>query len=55
MPTKASSSAQAASGANVEMRQKYNKHWANLDETVETTNVSTATGDGIVMAEKTQV
>lgn len=42
-------------GANVEMRQKYNKHWANLDETVETTNVSTATGDGIVMAENAGV
>ena len=38
-------------GANVEMRQKYNKHWANLDETIRTTNVPSATGDGIVMAE----
>ena len=39
-------------GANVEMRMKYNKHWANLDETVPTTNLPCATGDGIVMAEE---
>lgn len=39
-------------GANVEMRMKYNKHWANLDETVPTTNLPSATGDGIVMAEE---
>ena len=38
-------------GANVEMRQKYNKHWATLDESIRTTNVPSATGDGIVMAE----
>lgn len=38
-------------GANVEMRQKYNKHWATLDESVATTNGPFATGDGIVMAE----
>lgn len=38
-------------GANVEMRQKYNKHWPDLGENVRTTNVVTATGDGIVMAE----
>lgn len=38
-------------GANVEMRQKYNKHWATLDESVSTTNGPFATGDGIVMAE----
>ena len=38
-------------GANVEMRQKYNKYWANLDETVPTTNVPSATGDGIALAE----
>ncbi|NMD38885.1 MAG: FAD-dependent oxidoreductase [Christensenellaceae bacterium] len=39
-------------GANVEMRVKYNKHWANLGEEVLTTNVKSATGDGIVMAEE---
>lgn len=38
-------------GANVEMRQKYNTMWPNLDETVRTTNVASATGDGITMAE----
>lgn len=38
-------------GANVQMRQKYNKHWATLDESVATTNGPQATGDGIVMAE----
>ncbi len=38
-------------GANVEMRQKYNKHWPDLGENVRTTNVVTARGDGIVMAE----
>lgn len=38
-------------GANVEMRQKYNTMWPNLDESVRTTNVASATGDGIVMAE----
>ncbi len=38
-------------GANVEMRQKYNKHWATLDESIMTTNVPSATGDGIVMGE----
>jgi len=38
-------------GANVEMRQKYNTHWANLDETIQTTNGPFATGDGIVLAE----
>ncbi|WP_312699186.1 flavocytochrome c [Sedimentibacter sp.] len=37
-------------GANVEMRQKYNEFWPNLDESVKTTNVSSATGDGITMA-----
>lgn len=39
-------------GANVEMRMENNKHWANLDETIRTTNVPSATGDGIVMAEE---
>ena len=38
-------------GANVEMRQKYNKHWATLDESIMTTTVPSATGDGIVMGE----
>ncbi len=38
-------------GANVEMRQRFNKYWANLDETVPTTNVPSATGDGIALAE----
>jgi len=38
-------------GANVEMRQKYNTYWADLDETVPTTNQPCATGDGIAMAE----
>ena len=37
--------------ANVEMRMKYNKFWANLDETVPTSNQPCATGDGITMAE----
>ncbi len=37
--------------ANVEMRMKYNKFWANLDETVPTSNQPCATGDGIIMAE----
>lgn len=39
-------------GANVEMRQRYNKHWADLGENIMTTNVKSATGDGIVMAEE---
>lgn len=38
-------------GANVEMRQKYNKHWEDLGENIATTNVPTATGDGILLAE----
>lgn len=38
-------------GANVEMRQQYNTHWATLDASVPTTNHVGATGDGIVMAE----
>lgn len=37
-------------GANVEMRQHYNKIWPNLDDTVKTTNLASATGDGITMA-----
>ncbi|MBF9016614.1 MULTISPECIES: flavocytochrome c [unclassified Oceanispirochaeta] len=39
-------------GNNIEMRQKYNKLWATLDESIKTTNHPGATGDGIVMAEK---
>ena len=38
-------------GANVEMRQRLNKHWANLDENVPTTNQPCATGDGLALAE----
>lgn len=37
-------------GANVEMRQKYNKHWPNLDENVHCSNLPCSTGDGITMA-----
>ncbi|MEG0359659.1 MAG: flavocytochrome c [Anaerorhabdus sp.] len=36
---------------NVEMRQEYNTLWANLDETIKSTNHAGATGDGIAMAE----
>ncbi len=36
---------------NVEMRMKYDTIWGNLDETVQSTNHSGATGDGIVMAQ----
>lgn len=39
-------------GANVEMRMDYNKHWANLDETIQTTNLPSATGDGIAMGQE---
>ena len=38
-------------GANVEMRQRFNKHWANLDASVPTSNMPCATGDGIALAE----
>lgn len=38
-------------GANVEMREQYNEHWATLDASVQTTNGPQATGDGIVMAQ----
>ena len=39
-------------GANVEMRQKYNTLWANLDSSIGCSNQSVAAqGDGIVMAE----
>ena len=37
--------------ANVEMREKYNTHWAPLDESIPTSNGPQATGDGIIMAE----
>ena len=39
-------------GNNVEMRQKYDKLWGTLDESIKSTNHPGATGDGIVMAEK---
>lgn len=35
--------------ANVEMRQRYNTAWANLDDSIKTTNHPGATGDGIIM------
>ena len=38
-------------GANVEMRQAYNKYWATLDENVLCSNLPCSTGDGITMAE----
>ena len=37
-------------GANVEMRQRYNRHWPTLDASIPTTNIAAAQGDGIVMA-----
>lgn len=37
-------------GANVEMREQYNKTWPSL-KTIKTTNHTGATGDGIVMAQ----
>lgn len=39
-------------GANVEMREKYNKRWETLGESVQTTNSPAIVGDGIIMAEK---
>lgn len=38
--------------ANVELRQKYNTTWENLDASIKTTNHPGATGDGIAMLEK---
>ena len=38
-------------GANVEMRERYNKHWPSLLKAL-STNAPGATGDGMVMAEK---
>lgn len=38
--------------ANVEMRQEYNTHWANLDESITTSNGAGSTGDGIKMAKE---
>ena len=38
-------------GANVEMRQRFNRHWPTLDASILTTNIAAAQGDGIVMAE----
>lgn len=37
--------------ANPEMREKYNKYWANAGEDVPTTNPVSSTGDGLIMAE----
>ena len=37
-------------GNNVEMRQKYDKLWGTLDESIKSTNHPGATGDGIAMA-----
>lgn len=37
-------------GANVEMREKYNKTWPTLNNTIPTTNSPAITGDGIRMA-----
>ena len=39
-------------GGNIEMRERYNKRWETLGDTVPTTGSSENTGDGIVMAEK---
>ncbi len=39
-------------GANIEMREAYNKTWETLDETIPTTNSPSIQGDGIVMAEE---
>ncbi len=39
-------------GANIEMREQYNKRWPTVDESVQTTNSPAIVGDGIVMAEK---
>ncbi len=36
--------------ANVEMRQKYNKAWSTLDDSIKSTNPPSSTGDGIAMA-----
>ena len=38
-------------GFNVEMRQKYNTQWPDLGEHVKCSNVPSATGDGILMAQ----
>lgn len=38
-------------GANIDMRVRYNKHWADLSENIKTNNHPGATGDGIVMGE----
>jgi flavocytochrome c len=36
---------------NIEMRQKYNKHWKTLDASIMSTNHPGATGDGILLGE----
>ena len=38
--------------ANIDMVMKYNEIWDNLDPNIKTTNISSITGDGIIMAEK---
>lgn len=37
-------------GANVSMREEFNKQWATLDESIKTSNSPAITGDGILMA-----
>jgi flavocytochrome c len=37
--------------ANVEMRERHNRFWPTLDATIRTSNIATANGDGILMAE----
>ena len=37
---------------NVDMRVKYNTQWADLGESIKTTNAKSNTGDGILMAEE---
>lgn len=38
-------------GKNVEMREKYNKNWPTLDESIPSTNSPAITGDGIEMGQ----
>lgn len=38
-------------GANIEMREQYNKRWPTVGESVQTTNSPAIVGDGIIMAE----
>ena len=42
-------------GQNIELREKYNevsKKWPKLDDSIPSTNTSSITGDGLIMAEK---